>query len=231
MDNRTGELVQQVLEAHKLDFNSLFDYAADNISGFPSPPSTFKVSQFGLGQSNPTYLIEVGTAESGGTVKQYVLRKKPLRKLLQSAHAVERELRALGDHTEVPVPKAICLCNDPNVIVTQFYIMEYLEGGIFIDLKLPGVAPERRRAIYQEIGKTLPSLHSADLDGIGVGNYGHRDNYCKRQREWWFKQYLASTSEGKPERNPKMFFFFFALQIYFIRSSTRGTPAHNTKTR
>ncbi|XWS46482.1 hypothetical protein CRYUN_Cryun14cG0071300 [Craigia yunnanensis] len=102
--------------------------------------------------------------ETGGAVKGYVLRKKPLGKLLQSAHAVEREfqvLKALGDNTKVPVPKVFCLCNDPTVIGTAFYIMEYLEGRIFLDLKLP--------------------------------------------IERLFKQYLASTSEGKPERNPKMF--------------------------
>lgn len=46
-------------------------------------------------------------------------------------------LRALGVHTQVPVPKAFCLCTDPNVIGTAFYIMEYLDGRIFIDPKLP----------------------------------------------------------------------------------------------
>lgn len=30
-------------------------------------------------------------------------------------------------------------------------------------------------------------------------------DYMNFQIDRWFKQYLASTSEGKPERNPKMF--------------------------
>ncbi|XVF28283.1 hypothetical protein REPUB_Repub15cG0016500 [Reevesia pubescens] len=206
MANRTGDMVKPVQEAHKLDVKALFDYASIHIPGFPLSPSKFTLSQFGHGQSNPTYLMEVETA--GGVVKRYVLRKKPPGKLLPSAHAVEREfqvLKALGDNTEVPVPKVFCLCNDPNVIGTAFYIMEYLEGRIFVDPKLPGVAPERRRAIYQATAKVLASLHSANVDAIGLGNYGRRDNYCKRQLERWFKQYLASTSEGKLERNPKMF--------------------------
>lgn len=46
-------------------------------------------------------------------------------------------LRALGEHTQVPVPKVFCLCTDPSVIGTAFYIMEYLQGRIFIDPKLP----------------------------------------------------------------------------------------------
>lgn len=44
---------------------------------------------------------------------------------------------ALSTHTQVPVPKVFCLCTDPSVIGTAFYIMEYLEGRIFIDPKLP----------------------------------------------------------------------------------------------
>lgn len=46
-------------------------------------------------------------------------------------------LRALGEHTQVPVPKVFCLCTDPTVIGTAFYIMEFMEGRIFIDPKLP----------------------------------------------------------------------------------------------
>ncbi|XP_010486212.1 PREDICTED: probable acyl-CoA dehydrogenase IBR3 [Camelina sativa] len=205
MGSSTGDLVTRVQSAHLFDHDALFRFAADNVSGFPTNPFQFKVSQFGHGQSNPTFLIEVGSESS---LKRYVLRKKPPGKLLQSAHAVEREfqvLRALGEHTQVPVPKVFCLCTDPTVIGTAFYIMEFMEGRIFIDPKLPNVAPERRSALYRATAKALASLHSADVDAIGLENYGRRGNYCKRQIDRWFKQYLASTSEGKPERNTKMF--------------------------
>lgn len=48
--------------------------------------------QFGYGQSNPTFLLEVG---SGASVVRYVLRKKPPGKLLESAHAIEREFQVI----------------------------------------------------------------------------------------------------------------------------------------
>lgn len=48
--------------------------------------------QFGHGQSNPTYLVQV---ELHGAVQRYVLRKKPPGHILQSAHAVEREYQVL----------------------------------------------------------------------------------------------------------------------------------------
>lgn len=51
------------------------------------------MNQFGHGQSNPTFLIEVG---SGTLAKKYVLRKKPYGNLLASAHAVEREYEVVN---------------------------------------------------------------------------------------------------------------------------------------
>lgn len=44
-----------------------------------------------------------------------------------------------------------------------------------------GVAPERRREIYRETARALASLHSANVDAVGLGNYGRRNDYCKRQ--------------------------------------------------
>ncbi|KAL6990006.1 putative acyl-CoA dehydrogenase ibr3 [Sarracenia purpurea var. burkii] len=204
MANRTCDLAGQVNPAHAFDLDALLSYASFYVEGFPISPSKFSIFQFGHGQSNPTFLLEVS---SGSSVKRYVLRKKPSGKLLESAHAVEREfqvLQALGIHTQVPVPKVFCLCTDSSVIGTPFYIMEYLDGRIFIDPRLPGLAPNRRRAIYSAAATTLASVHSADVDAIGLGKFGRRDNYCKRQVERWAKQYIASTGEGKSERNTKM---------------------------
>lgn len=204
MANKTSDLVGRVDPAQSFNTEALLRYASANVVGFPTNPSQFTVSQFGHGQSNPTFLIEV---HSGTLAKRYVLRKKPHGTLLASAHAVEREykvLHAMSTHTVVPVPKVFCLCTDSSVIGTPFYIMEYLEGRIFIDPKLPDVQPERRRVIYRAVAQALAVLHSADVDAIGLGNYGKRTDYCKRQVERWAKQYLLSTGEGKSRRNPKM---------------------------
>ncbi|KAF5752184.1 acyl-CoA dehydrogenase family member 10 [Tripterygium wilfordii] len=223
MASRTSDLLTQVDPAYQLDLDALLRYASANVPGFPVSPSSFTLSQFGHGQSNPTYLMEVGT---GGAVERYVLRKKPPGKLLESAHAVDREfqvLKALGDLTQVPVPKAYCLCNDPSVIGTAFYIMEFLNGRIFVDPSLPGVAPERRRAIYREMARALASLHSANVDAIGLGKYGRRDNYCRRQVERWAKQYIASTGEGKSDRNPKMLELVDWLRQNMPREDSSGT--------
>lgn len=223
MASHTSDLLGGKEPVYEFNVDSLIRYAQANVHGFPISPSKFNVFKFGYGQSNPTYLLEATSADS---TQRYVLRKKPSGQLLQSAHAVDREfrvLKALGDHTEVPVPKVFCLCTDPSVIGTDFYIMEFLEGRIFLNPALPGVSPSERKAIYLETAKTLASLHSVSVDSIGLGNYGRRDNYCRRQVERWAKQYIASTGEGKPERNPKMLDLIAWLRQHIPSEDSSGT--------
>ena len=87
-----------------------------------------------------------------------MLRKKPAGELLSStAHQVEREytmLLALHKHNEkpntpsgrrVPTPVPYALCEDKAVIGTPFYIMQYLDGRIFTDPRIPEVSPQARR--------------------------------------------------------------------------------------
>ena len=96
------------------------------------------------GQSNPTFRL---SAPSG----EYVLRRKPVGKLLQSAHSVDREFRvlqALGG-TDVPVPRVYALCEDDAVLGSMFYVMEFVPGRVFFDPRLPGVAPPDRAAIFR----------------------------------------------------------------------------------
>lgn len=125
-----------------IDIPSLERYLDQNVPIIKTP---IDVKQFGFGQSNPTYLI------TGSDKQQYVLRKKPPGKLLsKTAHQVEREYKIIHalEKTDVPVPKAYCLCEDSNVIGTPFYIMEFLDGRIFTDPAIPGVSAEERTALY-----------------------------------------------------------------------------------
>jgi len=102
-------------------------YLCDAVPGYPSD-AALDVRQFQHGQSNPTYLLRAA-ARGGGGARLYVLRKKPPGKVLSSAHAVEREhavLAALA-RTDVPVPRVFCLCTDPAVLGTPFYVMEHVK--------------------------------------------------------------------------------------------------------
>jgi len=108
--------------AHRFDVGALDAYLAVHVAGYRGP---LEVEQFKGGQSNPTYRLIAGG-------KHYVLRRKPPGKLLPSAHAVDREYRvitALRD-TGVPVPLTHCYCDDPSVIGTPFYVMDWAAGHL-----------------------------------------------------------------------------------------------------
>ena len=47
-------------------------------------------------------------------------------------------LSALGEgKIKVPVPRVYCLCTDSTVIGTPFYVMEHLDGRLFVNPNLP----------------------------------------------------------------------------------------------
>ncbi|PBP21521.1 WD domain-containing protein [Diplocarpon rosae] len=133
---------------------------------------------FGFGQSNPTYQL---TASDGA---KYVMRKKPPGKLVsKTAHQVEREYRVIHalEETEVPVPKAFCLCEDDSVVGTPFYIMEFLDGRIFEDPTMPNVAPGERNEMWHDAVRTLAKLHRINPRDVGLENFGKTLGFYDRQ--------------------------------------------------
>ncbi|XP_007900081.1 acyl-CoA dehydrogenase family member 10 [Callorhinchus milii] len=149
--------------------------------------------QFTHGQSNPTYHLQSGD-------RQLVLRKKPPGKLLPSAHLVEREYRVMKALAGmgVPVPKPLALCEDPSVLGTSFYLMEYCPGRIFKDPSLPGLNPSQRREIYTAMNRTLCQIHQVNIQAAGLEDYGKYGNYIERQVRTWSKQYRASETRTIP---------------------------------
>jgi aminoglycoside phosphotransferase (APT) family kinase protein len=159
-----------------------------HIAGFSGP---IEVQQFAGGQSNPTFLVQ-------SPAHRYVLRRKPPGRLLPSAHAVDREFRVLEALKDSPVPVAQvhALCEDPEVIGSAFYVMDYVEGRIFWDALLPEVAAPERRAVYSEMVRVLAALHSMDYVAVGLGEFGKPGHYVERQVLRWTQQYRASQTES-----------------------------------
>jgi aminoglycoside phosphotransferase (APT) family kinase protein len=171
----------------QLDEVLLAGYLSENVPGFCGP---LVASKFAGGQSNPTFKLETPT-------KIYVLRRQPPGKLLKSAHAVDREFRVLAalKDTAVPVAEVYHLCEDPNVIGSMFYIMEYVEGRVFWDSSLPEIADKNTRGeMYQQMVEVMAALHSVDVDAVGLGDYGRPGNYYERQFSRWSKQYQLSET-------------------------------------
>jgi len=175
----------------KFDEAGLERYMRDHVDGFEGP---IGVKKFKGGQSNPTYLITTPS-------KKYVLRRKPPGKLLPSAHAVDREYKvmsALG-RQGFPVPKTYALCEDPDIIGTAFFIMDFVEGRIFWNSSLPEVGKEERAPLFHALTDTIAELHMIDYEAVGLGDYGKPTDYCARQISRWSKQYRLSETEHMPQ--------------------------------
>lgn len=165
--------------------SDLLSYLEQNVAGFVGPT---RMEKFTGGQSNPTFKL---TAASGC----YVLRRQPPGKLLKSAHAVDREFRVQGalQGSKVPVAKVYHLCEDPEVIGSLFYVMDFCDGRIFWKAALPELdSPAGRGAIYAEMNRVLSELHRVDPVAVGLSGYGKPGNYFSRQLTRWTGQYRAS---------------------------------------
>jgi len=186
-----------VLDQHRFNEANLARHMGERIDGFTAP---LRVEQVQGGMSNPTFIL------TDGTGRRYVMRKKPPGTLLPSAHAVDREFRvqsALGP-TDVPVPKTQFLCEDPSIIGTSFYLMDFVEGRVFRTYTLPGMEPAERHAIYEAMIDVLAKLHHVDYRAVGLEGYGQVGNYMARQIGRWTKQYLASKTDDLPAMDKLM---------------------------
>lgn len=180
-----------VLENHRFDEAALARYLAGKLPGFDGTGLT--VRQFQGGQSNPTFHLQTPTGA-------YVLRKKPPGRLLPSAHAVEREFRAMQalKDSAVPVPQMRLLCEDDGVIGTPFFVMDHVPGRIFADRVMVSGTPAERRAVYDDLARVLAALHRVDWRAAGLADFGRAERYMERQVARWTKQWEQAKVEEMP---------------------------------
>ena len=181
----------EVPEADQLDLEKLTAWFEANVEGYEGPIS---YSKFKGGQSNPTYRIDTPGAS-------YVLRRQPFGKLLPSAHAVDREYKAMTGlyPTGFPVPRTFGLCEDTEVLGSKFFVMSMADGRSLWNGALPGIDKADRREIYNAMIDTMADMHTKNPDEIGLGDYGKPTDYCARQISRWSKQYKLSETEHQPK--------------------------------
>ena len=144
------------------------------------------IKKFKGGQSNPTYLLK-------SEHKNFVLRSKPTGKLLPGAHRIDREFKVMSslEASTIPVPKMFGYCQDEDLIGSEFYIMEYLEGNNENDPLLTNYDVDQRDKIYRNKIKILADLASLNLKEVGLEKFGRPEGYLERQINLWIKQYLS----------------------------------------
>jgi aminoglycoside phosphotransferase (APT) family kinase protein len=78
------------------------------------------------------------------------------------------------------------------------FVMEHLEGRVFPEYALPGMAPVERRALYQAMADTMARLHRVDWAALGLTDFGRAGNYFARQISRWTRQWHASRDRDDP---------------------------------
>jgi aminoglycoside phosphotransferase (APT) family kinase protein len=161
----------------------------------PGGAGPLRFSLISGGRSNITYRVD----GAGGT---WVLRRPPLGHVLPTAHDMAREYRviaALGA-TDVPVARAIALCEDTAVNDAPFYVMAHVEG-VVLDAALPAgfadTEAERAR-IGDALIATLAKLHAVDYRALGLADFGRPEGYVERQVRRWSQQWERSKTGPLP---------------------------------
>jgi aminoglycoside phosphotransferase (APT) family kinase protein len=158
-----------------------------------TPP--FRFEPIAGGRSNLTY--RVGDAAG----RDLVLRRPPLGNILSTAHDMGREHRlisALGA-SDVPVPPALGLCEDPEVTGAPFYVMAFVPGAVLAYLEDGLAFPEatRERAADSAVD-VMARLHAVDPDEVGLGTLGRKEGYLDRQLRRWHAQFEQSKTRDLP---------------------------------
>lgn len=185
----------EVQPRHRLDEARLDGHLRAHLPGYRGG---LAIRQFDSGHSNPTYLVSADMADGR---RDFALRKKPPGTLVKSAHQVDREHRVLSAlaASDVPVPRTRLLCEDETVLGQAFYVMDCVPGRIFADVRMPGLAPGERAAIFDSMNDVLARLHRVDPGAIGLADYGRHGRYIERQLGRWTRQYAELRTDDIPE--------------------------------
>ena len=154
---------------------------------------TLRIQRLTGGVSNPTFRLAYGK-------HRMVLRTRPAGHPERDAQTVAREHRVMAALaiTVVPVPEMVHYCDDVSIIGTPFFLMDHVDGRVFTDPSLPGLAPAARTALYREVARVLAALHDVDPDALGLSDFGQRDNYFGVQIAQWTQHYRANQRAPIP---------------------------------
>jgi aminoglycoside phosphotransferase (APT) family kinase protein len=157
------------------------------------PPLTFEL--IAGGHSNLTYRVTDSTGH------RWVLRRPPTGQVLATAHDMEREHRIISAlaPTDVPVAPVVGLCTDPAVNGAPFYVMAFVDG-LVVRSEEAGLEldPAARRRAGESLIDTMVTIHSVDLEDVGLADLGRHEGYLARQLKRWYGQWNQSKTRELP---------------------------------
>ena len=165
----------------------------EHVAGAEAP---FRSTSIAGGHSNLTYRV------TGADGAAFVLRRPPLGHVLASAHDMGREHRIIAglQHSGVPVPPALGLCDDPSVNGAPFYVMGFVDGHVDprrrrrrrARASRPGPRPAARSPTRWR--RSTPSTSSAPA----CADLARHDGYIARQLKRWYGQWQQQQTRDLP---------------------------------
>jgi len=162
------------------------------LSKYISESELPKVEQFRSRASNLTYLLTYPDRE-------LVLRRPPVGTKAVSAHDMKREFliqSRLKPGYDL-VPKVIALCEDHELLGSDFYVMERIKGEIFRRDVPESLTKEDISIMATSLVLGLAQLHSVDSSVLAELNKG--SGYVTRQVEGWSKRYRNALTDDVPD--------------------------------
>ncbi len=164
-----------------IDEEQLRAYLADALG----PADRLEVERVDAGHSNETLFVTWGEQE-------LVVRRPPPGKTADKAHDVLREHHVVDalQETAVPVPRTVLASDDHEVMGSDFYVMEKLEGDVIRTEEPAWLArPDARRQLSTELVDTLAAIHDVDYEAVGLGEFGYPEGFTQRQVDRWHEQF------------------------------------------
>ncbi|MCA1656067.1 MAG: phosphotransferase family protein, partial [Pseudonocardiaceae bacterium] len=99
------------------------------------------------------------------------------------------------------VPKVLALCTNPEVLGSDFYVMERIAGTILRG-DLPAglsLSPSDARALALRTFDRLIELHEVDPDAAGLSDLGKGAGYVERQVRGWSDRYRRARTPNSPD--------------------------------
>jgi aminoglycoside phosphotransferase (APT) family kinase protein len=152
------------------------------------PAGTPDVRQFPGGASNLTYLLRWRSTDPAVEVRELILRRPPAGAKARGAHDMGREFliqRALGPVYPY-VARMVAMCRDPQVLGSDFYVMERLDGVILrkeLTVELPPASASR---LCEHAWEALVRLHDVDVATVPeLVDLSRGEGYVGRQVAGW----------------------------------------------
>jgi aminoglycoside phosphotransferase (APT) family kinase protein len=160
------------------------------------PVEEFDVRRHREGHSNEMLFVTWGDRE-------LAVRRPPPGETAETAHDVLREYEVIDalQETAVPVPRTVAACDDHDVIGSDFFVMDRVEGTVVRDEEPEGVGDSESRArLGSEVIETLTAIHDLDYESVGLGRFGRPTGYTERQVERWQTQFAWAFEVTTDER-------------------------------